>query len=284
MKKRVYLGIVVVVVMFFVSWSVIFAKDTNNEFIQEKKVVNINTVEKKDIYDIMLNSVDYFSMVQGNVTMKLGVEDEVSVQYKADIESAYGSETVRGKETDVDVIANKDEEIIYNNTAKGFLKGVRTLQRDPIADTPAKERTQEEDGIKIWYYRDDPTGLVYAKESIFPQERIFGYLYNFEWWDILGEETYAERECWILSGKLEGEYAEKVGIQKFIFKVDQKTGCLLAYEGYDANENLKDYIITNEITYDAPIAVTYCDERKYEGYTDWEAEALQRWEDAEQSN
>ena len=79
-----------------------------------------------------------------------------------------------------------------------------------------------------------------------------------------------------MSGKLEGEYAAKLGISKFLFKVDKKTGCLLSYEGYDANENIKDYIVTNEITYNAPVAITYYDESKYEGYTDGMDETLDK--------
>lgn len=284
MKKRIYLGIFVVLAMSLVLWLGVFAEDTNNVPIREKKVADASTTEKKTIYDIMLNSVDYFSTVQGNAIMKLGVEDEVTVQYKVDMEAAYTSETVRGTETDIDVIANKDEAIIYNNSAKGFLKGIRTLEKDPIADMNTEERTQEEGGVNVWYYRDDPTGLVYAKESIFPQERIFGYLYDFAWWDILGEEIYAERDCWVINGQLEGEYAQKVGICKFTFKVDKKTGCLLAYEGYDASGNLKDYIITDNIIFDAPVVVTYCDEGEYEGYMDWTEAALKSWENVEQSN
>lgn len=67
-------------------------------------------------------------------------------------------------------------------------------------------------------------------------------------------------------------------------KVDKKTGCLLAYEGYDASGNLKDYIITDNIIFDAPVVVTYCDEGEYEGYTDWTEAALKSWENVEQSN
>ena len=257
--------------------------DIEIDYTSEKDTVNSNieSNEKEDIYEKMLNTVDYFRTVQGTVKMQLNGESEVTVQYQANLNSAYTSEIVQGEDVDIEVIANEEEQIIYNNQAKGFLKNTRMLQRDPVADTPAKERTTTENGINTWYYRDDPTGLVYAKESVFPQERIFGYLYNFEWWDILDEETYAGRECWVLSGKLEGEYSAKLGISKFLFKVDKETGCLLSYEGYDTSENIKDYIVTNEITYNAPTAVTSIDESKYEGYTDWTEESLKVWEEAQ---
>ena len=237
---------------------------------------NVQNNEKYNIYEKMLNTVDYFSTVQGTVKMQLNGENEVTIQYKANMNNAYANEIVQSENSDIEVIVNEEKQITYDNKARSFLKNSRTLQKDSVADIPARERVKTENGITTWYYRNDPTGLVYAKESIFPQERIFGYLYNFEWWDILGEEIYAERDCWVLSGKLEGEYAAKLGISKFLFKVDKETGCLLSYEGYDANENIKDYIVTNEITYNAPVAITYYDESKYAGYTDGMEETLDK--------
>lgn len=285
MRKKSFLGIILMVVLFLASCLVIFAEDVLSFSNEKKEEISSSENEKMVIYDKMLNSVDNFSTVQGKIKMKLnGENEEVTIQYKTDLENAYTHEIVQGNTTDIEIVADYKHEVLYNNIERGYLKSNRILQDDPIEDIPVKERTKTEEGINIWYYRDDPTGLVYAKESIFPQERIFGYLYDFELWNIVGEEIYAGQNCWVVNGHLEGEYAEKIGIKKYVFKIDKKTGCLLGYEGYDSSENLKDYIITNEIVYDAPIAVTYCDYSKYEGYTNWTEEALKEWEKVEQGN
>ena len=56
-----------------------------------------------------------------------------------------------------------------------------------------------------------------------------------------------------------------------------KTALSFAVEPYlDTSENIKDYIVTNEITYNAPVAITYYDESKYEGYTDGMDETLDK--------
>lgn len=298
MKKKTIITSILTIAVLLVSAVAIFSKNVDAEqetakkalSSEEKQAAASDTEKRIDrakskmleagddkhtVYEKMLNSMDYFETVQGSFEMKeLG---EVSfVEYAADFQGSYAEENVSGENVSFQTVTNNGETITYDHKARNYLKTPVMEEDDFVAELPVEERTQVDDetGQPVWYYRTNMTGFSYAKESLFPQERTFGYLYDFESWNIAEKEEIAGRTCWRIEGELSGSYSEKLNVKSYIFFVDTQTGCLLKYEGYDCQGGLTEYIETKEIEFDAPLAIAYEDAGIPEGYTDWAAESL----------
>lgn len=110
--------------------------------------------------------------------------------------------------------------------------------------------TVEDNGNPSYHYRTDITNTYLASVSLLPQEMTFGFLTDFDVWDVERTEEYVGRKCYIVSGKTNENYGQKLGVEKFTFYVDCETGVLLKYIGYDESQNIRSYIITENISFD----------------------------------
>lgn len=281
-NKKILIGILSIVGVCLVSTGIIWAKENvdNVPELKNEAVDQENTADedKAVLYDKMLNTVDYFETIQGEFEMKLMTdESSINVQYSVDLPAKYAVETAKGDNVDIQTVTTEKENVLYNHLEKCFFEVRQIEQEDPVVDMTAEERVQEQDGEKVWYYRPDPTGFAYAKELIFPQERTFGYLYDFSLWNITGEEDINERICWRVEGILTGDYSQKLNVASYVFWIDKETGCLLKYEGYDKNSQLSEYLTSKAVKYNESISAVYQNEEVPEGYTDWMAESLKLW-------
>lgn len=79
------------------------------------------------------------------------------------------------------------------------------------------------------------------------------FLSDFKKWNIDKIDEVLDRECFVISGEIDGDYSEKIKTQKFEMWVDKEIGALLALEGYDENGDLSILLTTSEFVVDESI-------------------------------
>lgn len=117
----------------------------------------------------------------------------------------------------------------------------------PVEQTSDHETNVED--IDKWQYRGEPS-FGCAKNSLHSEERILGYLNNFKNWEITGKDQINGRVCTEITGKLTGTYGKNLHVQDFVFYVDEETGILMRYFGYDENGNLTDFVIAENMQFE----------------------------------
>lgn len=168
-------------------------------------------------------------------------------------------------EETVEKIIDKSENYKFDeeNIEVVFSDYEERQELDFISIVESTARIQEDnEGIASFYYRDDLTTLPYARQSIFYQECVFGYLSDFSSWEILAIEKFLERDCFIVSGTLSGTYSEKVNTESFKMWVDKETGVMLKLEGYK-NSELTERLETTKISVDQIIDQTVFETELY---------------------
>ena len=224
----------------------------------------------------MSNSVDYFGRVSGRVLhgsdtspdapypYSLQVSD---FQYNLDMGSCYEDNTyylgnslddMADKRFDAlhhegDNVYACDGSMIYqtvtNNTEYQVTLGGRHRCEfnSPIEND---NRHSMLEGIDCWNYRRAVSYGFCAKECLYPEERILGFLYDFDNWEITGEkQATGGRMCSVVKGHLTGDYSRKLNVVDFTFLVDQETGILLEYLGYDAAGKLSEFVMTENLKF-----------------------------------
>lgn len=246
-----------------------------------KEKVDFTTV-KEEIWHKMLNSIDYYDSVSGKMMYANGPDQEMYVEYSTNLEKSKAytkikevnvsdcsavvkndvpmSSVVKDNNTfDIEVFTQESSMITLDNLDKVAINETDSVftreNAEPIEDD--KRVVVEEDGTPGYYYRCDVTNTYLANASLFPQERTFGFLTDFDLWDVDGIEKYVDRECYVISGETSDDYGNKIGVKKFQFYVDCETGVLLKYIGYDESENIYAYLITEKIKFGDDKAIIY---------------------------
>ncbi len=220
------------------------------------------TGEKEEIMEKMLNAVDYYTTVQGRFRIKsqlMGGDSEAEIEYKADKEQLYSYENVDSDEFHYTAAADKEKTTMYFHDQKGY----RYVERSEESDTTQKMEVDErvrstENGND--FYRNNILDLYYAEYSIYPQTTACYYMYVPSQWELASEEKIAGRSCW----KVEGEVSLEP-VRGIAMWIDKETGCLLQYKGYDEDGKETEYLITDEISYDAEVTPVKL-EGKFRGY------------------
>lgn len=220
------------------------------------------TGEKEEIMGKMLNAVDNYTTVQGRFRIKsqlMGGDSEAEIEYKADKEQSYSYENVGSDEFHYTAVADKEKITMYFHEQKGY----RYVERSEESDTTQKMEVDDrvrstENGID--FYRNNILDLYYAEYSIYPQTTACYYMYAPSQWELSSEEEIAGRSCW----KVEGEVSLEP-VRGIAMWIDKETGCLLQYKGYDEDGKETEYLITDEISYDADVTPVKLD-GKFSGY------------------
>lgn len=224
---------------------------------------------KENIFNNILNSVDYYDAVEGSFETTLWREDGQAtiVSYGSDItaqksyqeisseEEAYEIYVSAGEKYTIDLnkgtrkIENVGfEDEIYSREKQDHSIYTTATYEEAVARTTTA-RIGEKDGSPIYYYRNDLTNCDYAAVSIFPQTLTFGLLSNFEDWEIVATKTFLGRNAIVLQGKISDPvYSEKINAKTFELVVDANTGIVLEFTGYDELGNETESIKTNRIS------------------------------------
>lgn len=254
-------------------------------------------VTKDEIYDMMLNSIDYYDRVSGTVYFSCGDDMSIvnSVQFQCVLSemSAYEHYTqfysndvaVCSEENVTDAVSSSnaagiiwDKELYCSDTAliaadnqnKTYQdESFNAISLESACTIPAGERVSiAEDGEPCYQYRTNPTNLPDASLCLFPQEMAFGFLTEQSLWEIDGIKNLDGRNCYHIIGKTTEDYGNKLNVETFDFLVDCNTGVLLQYIGYDANGEICDYLYSENVQFeDAANEVTSFSKTMITGYT-----------------
>lgn len=251
-------------------------------YVLQKSSINTVAPTKEDILHMMLNSIDYYNYASGTIAYANpnDLSCAIVVDFQSDIPSSKSYSHIVQKNTELakvnaainqtslnvltdvnmseyvltdrEVYYNADSGISLNNVERSYKDmSYATISRSNVSTISDDKRFEiDENGIPCYYYRANPTNVDDASICLFPQEMAFGFLLDFDLWEIDGSETYEGRDCVILSGKTNEDYGKKIGVEKFIFYVDKQTGTLLKYIGYNVDGEISDYMVSSNIRFD----------------------------------
>lgn len=184
-----------------------------------------------------------------------------------------------GREVDIslaEIESYSDGEYVtnyYNNEKKYcvmYPSRERMLCEQELPEDMPRVFMETGNDVPSYINRTDPTNTVFGSYCLFPQGFTFGFLTDFNLWEIDGNTQYLDRDCIMLSGWATGSYGEKLGVQTFSMFVDRTTGILLKLEGKDQRGEITTYMTVNSISIDGPVAqeMDQHDMSKYEDYTE----------------
>lgn len=228
---------------------------------------------KANIYNNMLNSVDFYNGAEGTLLTSFAVDGELAtVEFSVDIPAQRSYEHIRSDSTDMELAYGDDRVFTRDNRTERAAAGyaVSQLQYAERAETPdadicldhgakaafqtsdgpAYERAvQQTDGTMAYYYRADLTNTAVAQQNLFPQALTLALLRDFGAWEISDVQTFLGRRAVVLTGEVASrDYAEKIGSESFRMIVDIETGILLSFEGYAADGERSQQMEITELT------------------------------------
>ncbi len=233
---------------------------------QEKKVF---------VYHMMINSIDYYDTAEGKIKYNTA-DGNFGIEYNMNVSENY----YHWINTDSEGREN-NEYYIYDGksyTVNPVQKSYSVKDSEEINDYTMLDcdRMVITDGQNQICYREHNMGVC-GDKSLFPQIYAFRYLRNFKLWDIIGTESYADRECIVIEGSITdnesnkwfGERVDNFNLYanstSFKMYIDKYTGILLAYSFSDKN-GLTSYMETEYINIDSPVE---CEKFNPDGYTDY---------------
>lgn len=243
--------------------------DTTNEVIAERF-----EDPKTDIYNKMLNSIDFFNEVEFVVETSMVSNNISTIRCQTNIDrgSAYQSVTENGVVITETYCNPQDKYLMYvDNREKTYGYKLGIYRRSDTPYIPLSERilTNETDNIPCYTYRRNVTNCTLASYSLVPQEITYSYLADFELWDIVNENTvYLNRDCIEIKGKTKPYFAEKHNSDTFTMLVDKETGILMKFEGLKNNQ-ISQYITVTECYFGKTnTEIKEFDLNNYDGYTE----------------
>lgn len=122
-----------------------------------------------------------------------------------------------------------------------------------LVDSKKRIKYLPEENEDCYFYRNNLPQLPMSNTQYFSQAFAFGFLSDFEKWTIDRIDETLGRECFVISGEIEGDYSEKIKTQKFEMWIDKEIGALLTLKGYDQNGDLSVLLTTSEFVVDESI-------------------------------
>lgn len=228
-------------------------KENQSETELKKATLNINNDNKQELFDMMLNTIDYYNTISGKFIDATLIGEEKTIDFMVDIPNQTCYESYNSDEVSLERYYLKDNEQLmqYDNSSKNYSIGSMDINPREIGCLDDKERKSiADDGNPSYLYRGQPAGTSFCNACIQPQELTFGFLSDFSLWDITGHENYLNRDCYVIEGTSQGGYNQKLNTYTFKMLVDTNTGVLLNLEGYDDNGNLSIWLKVLEISID----------------------------------
>ena len=229
---------------------------------------------KTDIYNKMLNSIDFFNEVEFLVETSMVTENISTIKFQTNIDKGYSYQALIEKGVVItETYCNpNDEYLMYvDNREKTFGYELGVYNRSDTPYIPLSERilTNETDNLPCYTYRRNITNCPLASYSLVPQEIAYSYLANFDLWDIVNENTvYLNRECIEIKGKTKPYFSEKHNSDTFTMLVDRETGILMKFEGLKNNQ-ISQYITVTECYFGKTnTEIKEFDLNNYDGYTE----------------
>ena len=236
-------------------------------------ITSINS-QKEVVFNNLLNCIDYYNTVKGSFETSLTGDVPVTVVYEVDIPKQISYESVKGSNLDLEIFShdgtitevNKikqnyyeerfipqyDESTRKNQTAniyeKVTLQPYYDYEHNDISSQRARKNSS---GENEYFYRYDLTTTGYASNSIYPQNLVFGFMSELDYWNITAIEEYLNRQVLVVAGETSDlDYAQKLQTHTFEMRFDLKTGILLDFKGFSSNGILQQYLTTTSFSVD----------------------------------
>lgn len=230
--------------------------------------------QKTNIYNKMLNTIDYFNSVELSAEIHM-TDVDMTVDYYTDIDgkAAYEATYDRGKlrfETfrspESEFLTNVDHKLKTYN--QNYMKA---YSREDSPYIPLEKRIQIHpetgDGVPGYHYRINTTNCAMASYTILPEGLTFSYLADFDHWEIADDNVnYLDRKCVKIVGTPKPYSGEKHNNDEFMMLVDEQTGILLKFEGYKSGV-LTGYITTTKCFIDQKPNIKQFNLNDYSSYT-----------------
>lgn len=236
-------------------------------------ITSLNS-QKEVVFNNLLNCIDYYNTVKGSFETSLIGDTPVAVAYEVDIPKQISYESVKGSNLDLEIFShdgtitevnkikrNYHEERFIpqydENTRKKqttYIYEQVTLQ--PYYDYDHKDISSQRarkniSGDNEYFYRYDLTNTGYASNSIYPQNLVFGFMSELDYWNITAIEEYLNRQVLVVAGETSDlDYAQKLQTHTFEMRFDLKTGILLDFKGFSSNGILQQYLTTTSFLVD----------------------------------
>ena len=235
--------------------------DSTDQYIEDCSKAEVSTIldqknesiTKDELYDRMLNTVDYFSYASvefqyhdnaGLWCSEIHTNMPESKAYSVDMTDDYNGEMV----SDGKALTQ------YHNTRKTVHFMGAPLTNDPNEKTFLEKSPRhfvDSDGIDNWIYRQDITNGSLSSVCLFPQGYTFGFLTDQNSWNISGETELFGRVCLVVTGISE-QYGKKFGIFDFTMIIDKSTGILIELSGTDIDGNIVELVKVTNLIVDDP--------------------------------
>lgn len=218
-----------------------------------KKISNV----KENIYNSMINSVDFYDAVEGSFTTTLiRAGENVTVEFKVDIPQQIAIDNISGSMDNLSNVCMDEIYYSYNANNDSYTESYyasqldaseRSVKLDYNACLPHARKmaffdgekavydrvVEQSNGERGYYYRPDTTNTAYASQCIFPQSLGMALLPDMDNWDISGVRQYLGRQAIVISGTVaDTAYANKISSDSFEMTVDMETGVLLEFKGF----------------------------------------------------
>ncbi len=230
------------------------ARSQNAKINQSIEDRDISDDPKVNIFNKMLNTIDYINNVSLTMETDMLSDEIVTVEYQTDINAETAYQKVSSNKAVLSETYSKAENMIYvDNTTKAFTQQyLPTFTREDTPYIPLAERiVTAEDGIPCYSYRNNATNCPYASYCLVPQEITFSYLKDFDKWEIEDDDfQYLGRRCIEIIGKPSPYIAEKHNIDSFTMIVDAETGILMQFKG-TINDTVSRYMTVTECSFES---------------------------------
>lgn len=222
-----------------------------------KKISNV----KENIYNSMINSVDFYDAVEGSFTTTfIRAGEDVTIDFKVNIPQQVAIENVSGSIENLRSVCMDEMLYSYNASNDDYIEcyyasqldsSERSVKLDYNACLPHAQKMAFFDGEKAiydrvvtmadgergYYYRPDITNTAYASQCIFPQSLGMALLPDMDNWEISGVRQCLGRQAVVISGAVtDPDYAKKISSDSFEMTVDMGTGVLLEFKGFSGGE------------------------------------------------
>ena len=234
-----------------------------------EKAVVPESATKEDIFYMMLNTIFYFDKVSGTVMFNtddpnaVNVDDfQCSLSDKlsySDFTQCYitdknniGFDSLSAPFFENIRCCNGNDEIEVSPQSKEYrYKEGWAITIDDVIKIPDESRiSTADDGMNRYNMLTNPTNVLSAIMCIQPQEITFGFLSDFDLWNIEEITTFNDRTCYVINGRASAEYGASLNVADFKLLVDAQTGVILQYEGYASNGNISNFMYTKDLQFE----------------------------------
>lgn len=236
-------------------------KDTSEWKDKESFLMSMD--EKELIHYKIINAIDFFSSVEGEISEINQFGENINTKYIIDIKKNSSLITKQNKDMDMDTIYNNKNCIELDNINKKYnvikCDELSSANINPYSNININGNESSNIDISELYKlkpenRYDIIGVLLPRstqltngvsKSVLAESPLGAYLKDYDKWSIKGKEVFLDRDCTIIEGKSTC-VDTKTKAEKYRAVIDSDTGIVLKYEDLNNNDEV---VFSFETTY-----------------------------------